>query len=344
MTALIFALSAGPIYAKTFKITVVTGHPPIFLFVSAIRDEFIPYVDKHLEPLGHKVIWNQAYGGTVAPIGSELEMIQMGVADMGAFGTLFEASKMPLHSVTYMVPFGTHDINIVIDVMADLQKKIPAVAQEWARHKLVYLGGNALDSYNLLTNFEVKTVADVKGHKLGTPGPVANWLKQTGGVGVEAPLPDQYNGIKLGVFDGAFQFLTAVLGMKTYEVASNVCMMDFGAQFAGGLSINKDVFDAFPPEVQAVFIEAGKHYEKQFSIAQTAKANVAVDVMKKAGAKIVYPTYEDRVAWANTLPNVAMEWAADMEKKGLPGKEVVKEYLDGLRQRGVKLPRDWDKE
>ncbi|RJR41594.1 MAG: C4-dicarboxylate ABC transporter permease, partial [Desulfobacteraceae bacterium] len=44
------------------------------------------------------------------------------------------------------------------------------------------------------------------------------------------------------------------------------------------------------------------------------------------------------------MPNVPMEWAAAMEAKGLPGKKVVKGYLDGLRNRGVKVVRDWDKE
>ena len=29
-------------------------------------------------------------------------------------------------------------------------------------------------------------------------------------------------------------------------------------------------------------------------------------------------------------------------EKGLPGKAMLKGYLDGLRARGVKLARDWD--
>jgi hypothetical protein len=33
-----------------------------------------------------------------------------------------------------------------------------------------------------------------------------------------------------------------------------------------------------------------------------------------------------------------------MEAKGFPGKKVVRAYLDGMRKRGVKLVRDWDKE
>ncbi len=36
-------------------------------------------------------------------------------------------------------------------------------------------------------------------------------------------------------------------------------------------------------------------------------------------------------------------WAESMEQKGMPGKKVLQGYLDGLRQRGTVLVRDWDK-
>ena len=40
---------------------------------------------------------------------------------------------------------------------------------------------------------------------------------------------------------------------------------------------------------------------------------------------------------------MAMDWAEAMEAKGLPGKQVLKGYLDGLRKRGTVLVRDWEK-
>jgi hypothetical protein len=108
MAAMIFSLPVGPALAKDYKLTVVAGHPPIFLWVTLCRDFFIPEVDKRLAEAGgqHKIIWNQAYGGTVAKIGGALEAIEEGIADMGFVGTIFEAPKMPLHNVTYMTPFG----------------------------------------------------------------------------------------------------------------------------------------------------------------------------------------------------------------------------------------------
>ena len=132
MSALVFSLADRvPPWAKTYKMTVVAGHPPIFLWVTLCRDFFIPEVDKRLQEAGgkDKIIWNQAYGGTIAKIGGALEAIEEGIADMGFVGTIFEAPKMPLHNVTYMTPFGSDNIFYVVDIMAELQAKIPALAR-----------------------------------------------------------------------------------------------------------------------------------------------------------------------------------------------------------------------
>jgi TRAP-type C4-dicarboxylate transport system substrate-binding protein len=345
VASLVLSVPIGSAWAKTYKLTVVAGHPPIFLWVTLCRDFFIPEVDKRLAEAGgkHKIEWNQAYGGTVAKIGGALEAIEEGIADMGFVGTIFEAPKMPLHNVTYMTPFGTDNIFYVVDIIAELQAKIPALAQEGTKHNQIYLGGAALDTCGILTDFAVKTVDDVNGHKVAAPGPSANWLKGTGGVPVASNLNEYYNGIKTGVFQGTLTFMTAASAIKVYEVAPYICMVNFGSQFAGGLSINKDVFESFAPEVQKVFIAVGKEYNKKLAEAQAARASKAMEMMKQGGAKVIYLSEAERKRWADKLPNVPMEWANTMEKNGLPGKAMLKGYLDGLRQRGVKLARDWDR-
>jgi TRAP-type C4-dicarboxylate transport system substrate-binding protein len=313
--------------------------------VTLLRDYVIPEVDKQLAAAGgkDKIEWNQAYGGTVAKLGGVLEAIEEGIVDMGFVGTIFEAPKMPLHNVSYMTPFGTSDIFKVADTIAELQAKIPAVANEWTKFNQVYLGGIGLDPYGILTNFPVKTVDDIDGHKIAAPGPSANWIKGTGAVAVAANLNTYYNGIKTGVFEGTLTFMTAGAAIKVHEVAPYICMVNFGAQYAGGLSINADVFESFPPYIQKIFRDVGAEYTKRLARAQTEKAEGAMKSMEKAGAKIVYLSDAERKRWADKLPNVPMEWAESMEKKGLPGKKVLKGFLDGLRKRETVLVRDWDK-
>jgi TRAP-type transport system periplasmic protein len=259
-------------------------------------------------------------------------------------GTIFHAPKMPLHNVTYMTPFATDNLHYVVDTITELQTQIPELAREWTKHNQIYLGGAALDNYGILTNFPINTVDDVNGQKIAAPGPSANWLKGTGGVPVASNLNEYYNGIQTGVFKGALTFMTAAAAIKLHEVAPHIAMVNFGAQFAGGISINKDVFESFPPEMQNIFIEVGKEYTKKLADAQAARAENAVQAMKEAGARITILSEAEQKRWAGKLPNIPMEWAASMEEKGQPGKAMLKGYLDGLRKRDVHLVRDWDKE
>ena len=346
---LMFALAAGAAApsakAETYKLTVATGHPPIFLWVTLLRDYFIPEVDKKLAEAGakDKIVWNQAYGGTVAKIGGVLEAIEEGIVDMGFVGTIFEAPKMPLHNVSYMTPFGSADIFKVVDTMSELQANIPAVADEWTKYNQVYLGGVGLDTYGILTNFPVNTVDDLKGKKIAAPGPSANWIKGTGAVAVAANLNTYYNGIKTGVFEGTLTFMTAGAAIKVHEVAPNICMVNFGAQFAGGISINTDIFESFPPYLQKIFKEVGAGYTEKLAKAQADKAAGAMKAMQKDGAKVVVLSDAERKRWAGMLPNVPKNWADSMAKKGLPGDQVLKGFLAGLKKRGTTLVRDWDK-
>ena len=340
VAVLAIGMAAPAVQAKTYKMTVVAGHPPIFLWVTLARDFMLPEINKRLEAAGKgdKVVWKEAYGGTVAKIGGCLEAIEEGIADMGFVGTIFEAAKMPLHNVTYFTPFGTEDIYTVVDVIGKLQSQIPALGKEWTKHNQVYLGGAGLDTYGIITNFPVTGVADVKGHKIAAPGPSANWLKNTGGVAVAANLNTYYEGIKTGVFDGTLTFMTAAAAIKVYQVAPNICMVNFGSQFAGGISVNQDIFDTFPEYMQQIFVEVGQEYTARLAKAQADKAAAAMAAMESAGAKVVMLDAAGQKAWADTLPNIPMEWAKDNKNR----QAMVKGYLDGLRAAGVTLVRDWD--
>lgn len=337
---------AGSAAAETFKMTVVAGHPPVFLWVKLMHEFFIPEVDKSLNALGgqHRIEWTEAYGGTVAKIGGELEAIEEGVADMGFVGTIFEAPKMPLQNVSYVTPFGSGDIAAVTAAIIKLQNEIPAMKGAWEKYNQIFLGGAALDSYHLFTTFPVNSVDDLAGRKILAPGPSANWIKDTGAVAVAGNLQTYYNDIKTGVADGTLTFATGAWGCKCFEVAPYVTKVNFGAQFAGGLSVNKDVWEGFPPEVQAVFRDVAAKYTLRFAIAQQNAADSLLKKMAEMGATVTELDPAERKRWAMMIPNVAKAWAADLESKGMPGKAVLAGYMRELKALGADIPRDWSAE
>jgi TRAP-type C4-dicarboxylate transport system substrate-binding protein len=334
------AALGAPAAAANFKLTVAAGHPPHFIWVKLLREFFLPEVKKRVGA-AHGFEFTEGYGGTIAKIGGELEAIEGGIVDLGFVGTIFHAAKMALQNVSYVCPFGSDSIATVTGIVAELQKEIPAMNDNWTRHKQMYLAGAALDTYHLFTKFPVKSVADMAGKKILAPGPAANWIRGTGAVAVAGNLQTYFNDIKTGVAEGALVFTTGAWGAKVHEVAPHVTKVNFGSHFAGGISVNLDAFRKFPAEVQKVFLDVGAEYGKRFAEEQTAAAKALTENMAKAGAQIAEFPAAERKKWAEALPNVAKLWAEELDKKGAPGTAVLKGYMAKMKASGADIPRDW---
>lgn len=331
---------------QTIRLTAAGGHPPVFLWVKLIDEFFIPEVDRRLADAGneHRIEWTRAWGGTLIKIGAESKGIADGVADLGFVGTLFEASRFPLQNVSYYAPFGTENIAIVTQVVDDMQNSIAAMGQAWTKNGLVYLGGAALDSYHIWTNFPIRSVDDLKGKKITAPGPSANWIAGTGAIAVAGNLNTYYEDIKSGVSSGVITFATGAWGAKVHEVAPYITQVNFGSQYAGGVVMNKHRFDRLPPEVQQILREVGAEYQQRFAAAQTQAAASVLQKMQAAGAKMSILSAEERKRWADTLAPMAQTWATELQAKGLPGSQVLQGFMDGLKKAGVQPARDWSQQ
>lgn len=343
--ALACALAFGSTPAaaqETIRMTAAAGHPPIFLWVKLIRETFMATVDAELAKTGkYKMQWNEAYGGTLAKIGSELETMQQGISDVGIVSTVFQSAKMPLNNVTYFVPFGPADANVVTQSISNAQDS-PELVAEWSKYNTVYLASFAIDNYYIAANFPFTKVEDFKGKKIGGAGPNLNWIKNTGAVGVQGSLNSFYNDIKSGIYDGAFVFATAAVPSKLFEVAPHLIKLDFGAMYAGALAVNKGRWDRLPDEVKAAFRKGGNAYKATYLAEQTARIEASLAAWQKAGGKIVVPTEAERLRLIKLVPNPAKDW---MKQTGQgPAKKVLASYMDAARATGFKFPRDFDKE
>ncbi len=343
LAALGLALASAAGAQQVIKLSAAAGHPPVFLWVKLTDEVFIPEVDKRLAAAGgkYRIDWTKAWGGTLLKLGQESKGVADGVADIAIVSTIFEAAKFPLQNVTYYTPFGSADVGVISQVMVDLQSNIPAMTEAWGKSNLVFLNGMALDSYHIWTKFPVAKLEDLQGKKLSAPGPSANWVKGTGAVAVAGSLNTYYEDIKSGVSDGALVFATGAWGAKLYEVAPYVTKVNFGAMFAGGLAINKQVFDKLPAEVQKAMREAADVWAEQYAKIQGAAVEGVLQKMVAAGAKVSELSPAERKRWADSLGPVAKTWAADVNAKGGPGDQVLKAYIDALKKAGTTLPRDW---
>ena len=344
----LFAASSAAHAQQEIKITVSAGHAPVFLWVKHIKETMIPAINRELAKGGgggkFKITWKEAYGGTLAKLGSELETIEQGVSDMGIVGSVFHPGKLPLQNVSYAAPFGPLDPRVISKVMNQMHDTVPAMKKAWEKYNQSYLCGFGLDGYGVFAAAPLTRLEDLRGKKFGGAPTTHAWIKGSGAVAVAAGLPAFYNDVKAGVYNGVLVFPTGGVAAKLYEVAPVYTETGFGAMSAGGISINKGRWEKFPPEVRAAFKVGCDEYEAAYSKEQFVRAVAALDTIKANKGSVTSMPDAERLRLAKSIENPSIAWIAAATKSGFPAKEVLKAYMDGARREGHKFPRDWDKE
>ena len=341
--ALLVSTGAAQSQTVTHKLTFASGYPATFAWTDEQIKTFLPNVNKELEKAGsrHRVDWNVAVGGTLATMPNMLDAVSTGIADMGHVVHLFEPARLPLQNVVSAAPFATNDPRIATRVLHDMQKTMPAMQKSWANLNLVYLTSYSFDSYLLIASKPVKSVSDVKGMKIAAAASNTLWLEGTGATPVAATMGTAYNDIKTGVYEAAINSAMLSAAGKMYEVAPQIIKTGFGAINAFDIVFNKSSWDRLPAEVHQAIQRASDAHQESMVARIERETDAALQLMTKHGATVVEFSAEEKAKWANTLPNIAERWAAPLEAKGLPAREVLRTYVDGLRKAGAQPARDW---
>lgn len=343
--AVLLAASSIAAQAETVTITLVNGHPPVFRWVKHLQESFVPAVNKSLEGSDIELEWKQQYGGALAKVGEELEAVQQGVAEVALVPTIFEPAKMPLQNITYYTPFVSTDPGVVTGAVEDIQRAIPAMMQAWDDNDVVYIGGGfALDDYLLFTKFPVNDLKDLEGRKIGTPGPSVNWMKGVGAVGVSGNLTEYYSSLQTGLYDGVVTFATAAVPAKIHEVAPYITQVGYGAQYSGGIAVNRDWYEAQPKALQDALMAGAQAFGKNYldDLRQATKA--ALDALVAGGGKMNPRSDALRTAYAGAIEDPTKGWVTTLEKQGLPAAEALKAYMQTVRAAGAKPERDWGRD
>jgi TRAP-type C4-dicarboxylate transport system substrate-binding protein len=341
-----------PVQAQqTFKLTIASSHPTSLPWVGLMSTLFVPEVNKRVEALGkgYKIEWKESYGGQLYKMNATLSSVGSGIADIGWVFASLEASKMPLTQFGTVTPFATGDVRTILQVANEMNEKVPALKAEWDRNNMVFLGASGVDTYHLFTKTPINTYADLNGKKISAPGAVGVWLRGSGAVPVDGSLTSYYTDIQTGVSEGTISISTGILPNKIYEVAPFVTTVDIGALYNGGMAMNKDSFNALPPEIRKIVKDVGLEYSRVLGDTLMQRYEAALKAIGEQGAKQAVPVkiapmaQGEREKWAKTMPNITADWVKANASRG-PAAQILKTYMEELRKRGAKPLRDWDKE
>jgi C4-dicarboxylate-binding protein DctP len=341
-SVLLFAPLAA--HAETFNLRIGSGHPSApTVYVNELEKFFVPEVVKRVkERTQHTVQFTEAYGGSIAKVNETVTAVQSGLLDLGAMCFCFETSRLFVHNFPYWVPFGPASAvpaakaaRKTYDAFAELSQ----VLEQRYGQKLLGLGG--FDNYHLGTTFQWDRLTDLKGRKIGAAGINLPWLQGSGAVGVSTTLPEVYNSLKSGVFEGIIMFPSSYAGFNFHEPAPHYKLVGFGAVMVTGLTINLRTWNRLPKEVQAIVAEVGREYENRQPIVLDKSNESGLERLKAGGAKITRVSDEARREWAEGIKDWPDKMAKDGDKTGLPASRIMKAYIENLKAEGWTPPAEY---
>ncbi|MBL8383307.1 MAG: C4-dicarboxylate TRAP transporter substrate-binding protein [Burkholderiales bacterium] len=340
LAAAALALAGATAHADDIKLRIASGHPAVNTYVNLMQTFFVPEVTKRVAArTKHKVEFVEGYGGSMVKVADTLEGVQSGIIDIGGYCFCFEPSNLPLHAFQVMLPFGTMSPNNSVKMARAVYNKVPYLSKvfedKFNQRLLALIADNG---YNLGTNFDWKTVADLKGQKLAGAGLNLKWLEYAGATPVQSSLPEAYTAMQTGVYNGWIMFPSGWVNFKLNEVGKFYTEVGFGAITWHGLTINKARFAKLPKDVQAIITEVAREYEAKTGTVNEENYPKQLEQLKTLGVNVKSVPDSVRLEWAKSLEKWPQEKAAELDKAGLPGSTVLKAALQEAEKLGHKWP------
>jgi len=330
--------------AETINMIAIDGYPERSMWVREFSAFFIPRVNEELAKAGnYEINWQEAYGGQIVKPRGVLEGIKLGLGDIGIVTTIFHNSKLPSQGISAVTPFIAADARVVAKAVDEIAREFPQMGKELEAENQVYLAtGVVLDTYQMFSSTPISSLDDLKGKKVAGAGYNLRYLEGIeGAAGVRGGLPNFYNMLQTGLVDAAMLWPEAAKTFKISEVAPHMLKADLGAVNSKTVTVNKDVWEKLPDEVKEVLQTVAIEYRDHVAGVAMDSAAESLQAYIKDGGEVVELSADARAAWAESMPNIAKDWALKLDQTGAPGSEMLSAYIGKLKDAGFTPVRDW---
>ena len=332
-----FALGGAAMAAeKKIHLKFSTWHPPASREVKTV---WIPMLEELKKRSNGRITYTLYAGGALGKGPAHYDIVKNGLSDMGYFTATWTPGRFPLSDVLSLAT-AVEGKDIATKMGNSMYDKI--LKKEFSDVKVLELNG-CISAY-LWTKKPVKTLADLKGLKIRTPGGhQTNYIKALGCEPVFMPLGDVYLALETGTIDGVVTCPPLVLAFKLYEVAKYGVVATFGC-VTEGVIMNKKTWAKTPPDLQKIIQDVvGNPFLTTHGLDNKTYKQMMAEIQSK-GVKIYKLPPDEAAKWAARFQAETKKWVAKLEKKGLKAKEAVKMYKAVADQQGVACPAyptDW---
>lgn len=293
--------------------------------VSAGIEEVARLVD---EGSGGKFKIKIHYGEALSKAKENLDGIKLGAFEMAAFCSAYHPSKTPSMSTLDLpfLPFGDLDVQQAVH---EAFYKHPAVLADLKRWNAIPYMTALLPQYEFMgVGAPPKTLADWEGKRVRALGGLGKAMAKLGAVPTTVPAPETYQLLERGTVDAvSWPFTYAHAAYKVDEISKWFTGNMSPGAVTCPLVINTKAWDALPLEYRRLLNDAkGAGYE---ALKSTYKAADEKNLprFRKNMQEVVYSDADLQKFREVGAQPVWDEWMAEMEAKGVPGKELLEFVL-----------------
>lgn len=173
----------------------------------------------------------------------------------------------------------------------------------------------------------IRTLEDMKGMRIRTPSAAQSaQLEALGAIPVSMPVTQIYNSLERGVIDATMIPLSAMLDFKLLEVVKHLTT---GAPLGRSpfmVTMNRKRYEGLSPDLKKVIDDTtGLEMSLGGARSYDKKNTEALDQAKKQREVFVLPEAEFK-KWVEVFQPLIKNTAAENDKKGLPGTDMLKAY------------------
>ena len=265
------------------------------------------------------------YGESIAPAKEVLDSIKLGAIQGGLTAFGYAPGKTPLHNVLDLPYLPIPNLVVQERVMEAFYEFPPAQA-ELARWDARALSGVLLPQYEFMgTGKPPRALEDWKGLRVRALGGSGEAMRSLGAIPTSVPAPEVYTGLERGMFDAAsFPFTYAFGAYRLHEVSK---WYTYGLQLGiihNAVAINATAWEQLPAEHKQILIDAKPGAYEAWRDAYAEADRKWLPLFEQAQLERITITPEMLSKFQeNAADPVWKKWVADMEAKGLPGRETL---------------------
>lgn len=257
-----------------------------------------------------------------------LYLCSQGMADISYVHITYFAGQLPLNSLV-VLPFYTTAVEGT-EIYTRLAAENAPIREEFQKYGTRVLSVFTTNQYDIGTvKKAVKKPEDATGLKLKTAGGMYDHIaKRYGIIPVNVAAAETYESIQRGVVDGC---IFSYPSMKGYRLNELLKFITSGLRLGGypqAYVINEKIWQKLPPDIQLGISKATQKNEiyspgdswnrEQFQ---------QIEKFEKQGIAIQRIPSDQRKVWEGSIKGIEEIWLQDVEKKKLPGKNVLADFL-----------------